>query len=249
MRTSIQPPIAQALLLGGLASAVALGHYTWVAPTATLEVGKPATIQISHGDTFAVSDEAINAEQVDLYVLAPSGAKVKLAAARAKGSVTAPFTAKEAGLHRIVMVQDRGITSRTPKGVRQGGRDKNPDASTASRTFRTAIAYVNASAGAAKTAKPVGLELELAAERTASGWQVQLLKNGKPASGIAIEVFLSGMAKGIDAGKTGADGKITWQPAAGAKGPAMFSAMFKDKAPSGAAYDAVNYETSLYVSW
>lgn len=224
---------------------MALCHYTWVAPTAALEAGKAAVIQINHGHKFPVSEEAINAAQVDLYVLAPSGTKTKLAAAKAAGSVTASFQPKETGLHRIVMVQDRGVTSRTPKGVKQGGRDRNPDATQASRTFRTAVSY----AGSGKSGKPVGLELELVGERTAAGWQVQLLKQGKAASGVAIEVFLPGAAKTVEAGKTGADGKVAWQAPAGAKGPALFSATFKDPAPAGAAYDAVNYETSLYVSW
>ncbi|MBL8221237.1 MAG: DUF4198 domain-containing protein [Bryobacterales bacterium] len=240
MRTTIHT-----LLLAAFASAVALCHYTWVAPTAALEVGTPSIIQISHGHKFPVSEEAINAAQVDVYVLAPSGAKTKLVATKAAGSVTAPFQAKEAGLHRIVMVQDRGITSRTPQGVKQGGRDRNPSATQASRTFRTAVSY----AGAGKAAKPVGVELELVGERTATGWQVQLLKNGKPAGGVAIEVFLPGAAKTAEAGRTGADGKLNWQTPAGSKGPALFSAMFKDPAPAGASYDAVNYETSLYVNW
>lgn len=242
--------IARALLVASLGSAAAFCHYTWVAPVAALEVGKPATVQIGHGHKFPASEEAINAAQVDLYVLTPSGAKIKLAAAKGTGFVSAPFQPKEAGPHRFVLVQDRGVSSRTPKGVKQGGRDKNPDAMQSSRTFRTSVAYVSAGQAAPpKSAKPVGLELELTAERTTSGWQVQLLKNGKPASGIAVEVFLAGAAKAADAGKTGADGKINYALPAGAKGPALFSAMFKDGAPSGAAYDSVNYETSLNVNW
>ncbi|MBS1830846.1 MAG: DUF4198 domain-containing protein [Acidobacteria bacterium] len=239
MRTPIQ-----IYLLLGLSAMLAFGHYTWVAPTAALEPGKPAIIQVSHGDVFPNGDEAINAAQVELYVLAPSGAKTKLTAAKAGETVTAPFTPKEAGPHRLVMVQDRGITSRTPQGVKQGGRDKNPKATQASRTYRTAISYLNT-----KTAKPVGLELELTAERTASAWQVQLLKHGKPAAGVSIEVLLPGASKGVVTGKTDAAGKFTWTPPATAKGPALFSAMFKDPAPAGATYDAINYETSLYVTW
>ncbi|MBL8179802.1 MAG: DUF4198 domain-containing protein, partial [Bryobacterales bacterium] len=227
-----------------LAATLALAHYTWVAPVATLEPGKPATIQISHGDVFPNGDEAINAAQVELYVLAPSGAKTKLTPAKSANTVTAPFTPRESGPHRLVMIQDRGVTSRTPQGVKQGGRDKNPTATQASRTYRTAVSCLNA-----KSAKPIGLELEFTAERTSSSWQVQLLKHGKPAPGIAIEVLLPGASKGVASGKTDAAGKFTWTPPANSKGPVLFSAMFKDAPPAGATFDAVNYETSLYLAW
>ena len=238
------------LLLASLGSVAAYCHYTWVAPVDNLEIGKASTVRISHGDRFPVSEEAINAAQVDVYVLAPSGAKTKLAATKGTGFVSAPFEPKEAGPHRIVLVQDRGITSRTPKGAKPGGRDRNPDAISASRTFRTAVSYVSTNGAAtAKGGKPVGLELEMIGEWSGSGWQVQLLKTGKPMGGVSVEVFLASSGSAAATLKTGADGKIMFQPPAGAKGPALFSAMFKDPAPSGAAYDAVNYETSLYVTW
>lgn len=223
-----------------------LAHYTWVSPVAPLVPGKASAIRISHGHQFPTSEEAINASQVQLYALAPSGAKVLLTPTRAPGAVTSEYAVKEAGFHRIVMVQDRGITSRTPKGARPGGRSKNPDAATSSRTFRTAIAYTGTAGVKPVAPKPIGLEIELTGEPIANGWRVQLLKNGAPAPGVDVQVFASGAAAIASAGKTGTDGRIEYK---GGKGPLLFTVEFKDKAPAGADYDTTNYETSLYAGW
>jgi uncharacterized GH25 family protein len=232
-----------------LLSLTALGHYTWVAPVAQLETGKPATIRISHGHKFPASEEAINARQVDLVVVSPSGQRTKLDAKVSAQDVTAVFTPRENGAHRIAFSQDRGVSSRTPKGVKPGGRDQNPDATQAYRTFRTAVAYAATGPGPATGGKPLGFELELTGEWVAGSWHIQLLKLGKPVGGVPLELFLAGAAKASEIGKTNPDGKVIYSPPAGIKGPAMFSVAFKDSAPAGAHYDHVNYESSLYVSW
>jgi hypothetical protein len=80
-------------------------------------------------------------------------------------------------------------------------------------------------------------------------WNVQLLHHGKPVADTPVAVFLSGAANPVDVGKTGADGRVRYQPSPGVKGPALFSAEWKGAAPAGATYDFTNFETSLYVSW
>jgi uncharacterized GH25 family protein len=236
-------------LAASAAAVIGFGHYTWIAPVAKLETGKPSEIRIGHGHKFPESEEAINARQIDMFAVTPSGARVKLTPAPAANAVTASFTPPEAGAYRIAFVQDRGVSSRTPRGVKPGGRDQNPDATTASRTLRTAVAYAATAGVAVSSAKPLGLEIELSGTFHSGAWQLQLMKQGKPLADTPVEVFLAGAPKAVEAGKTGPDGKLRYQPPAGAKGPAVFIAEKKEPAPSGAKYDAVNYETSLYVSW
>lgn len=231
------------------ASVVALGHYTWVAPVSKLETGKAAVVRISHGHKFPESEEAINARQVDLFALAPSGTRVKLQPVADAGSVTAPFTPAESGTYRIAFAQDRGVSSRTPKGVKKGGRDVNPDAQQSSRTFRTAMVYAATGGAAPGAGKPAGLEIELTAERKGGAWSVQLLERGKPASGIAVEAFPAGAAHASEIGKTDGSGVVRYTPSAGVNGPVMFAVAYKSPAPAGSKYDFVNYESSLYVSW
>ncbi len=245
-------PIFARLVLGAAGALAALAHYTWIAPiTLPLEVGKTTTVRIGHGHKFPQSEEAINWRQLELFVLTPSGARVKLEPAATASTVTASFTVKDAGPHRIAFVQDRGVSSRTPRGVKPGGRDKNPDATQSTRTFRTAVAYAGTDNNAAEmaSAKPIGLEFELTGEWSGGAWQVRLLKQGKAVDGASVEVFLAGSGQAVEAGKTGSGGRLTYRPATGTQGAAMFSVMLKDAAPAGAMYDAVNYETSLYVSW
>jgi uncharacterized GH25 family protein len=241
--------LLRSLIVALALAALALAHYTWIATATPLEPGKTAMIRIAHGHKFPASEEAINAAQVDLFAVSPSGAKVKLQPAKAGMEVTASYAVKEAGLHRIAFVQDRGVSSRTPKGMRPGGRDQNPDATAAYRSLRTAVSYAMAGKGAAQTAKPVGMEIELVGSYAGGAWQLQLLKGGKPAAGAAVEVFLAGADKTAPVGTTGADGKVSWRVPDGAAGPAMFAAEVRDTPPAGAKFDYVSYSTSLYVSW
>ncbi len=229
-----------------LLPAVVFAHYTWLSPVSPLVPGRTSAVRISHGHQFPVSEEAVNAAQVQLYALTPSGAKVPLTPTRAPGAVTSEYAVKEAGFHRIVMVQDRGVTSRTPQGARPGGRARNPGAATASRTFRTAVAYAGTAGVKPVAAMPVGLEIELVAEPAAGGWRLQLLKNGAPAPNVDIQVFATGAAAIAPAGRTGAGGRVEYK---GGKGPLLFTVECKDKAPAGADYDTTNYETSLYLGW
>lgn len=241
---------ARIVLAGSLAAFTALGHYTWVSPVQLpLEVGKTSAIRISHGHKFPQSEEAINANQVDLFVLLPSGARVKLEPAVSGTAVVANYAVKETGLHRIVLVQDRGVTSRTPKGLQLGGRDKHPDAIQASRMVRSAVAYAQTSKATSVQGKPANLPFELVGDYSDGTWKLQLLKEGKHLPATDIEVFLGGSVQAVSAGRTGSDGRLTYKRPQGAKGPAMFVAEIKDQPPAGAKYDFVNYSTSLYVNW
>ncbi len=240
------------LLLTGVACGItAWAHYTWIVTqdAAPLAVGRAANLQIGHGHRFPASEEAMDAGQLDLFVLTPSGARVKLAPAASKPAVTASYTPREPGVHRVAMVQDRGIRSRTPQGVKPGGRDRNPNATQASRTLRTAVAYASTAGSAAGAPQPAGLEVELTGELAQGVWRLRLWQQGKPRAGVSVEVFLAGTAKAANAGQTGPDGGLTYRLPPAVKGPALFSASWREPAPAGAPFDFVNYETSLTASW
>jgi hypothetical protein len=233
---------------GVLAAATALAHYTWVAPVDfPLQVGKTSVVRINHGHKFPHSEEAIGARQVEFFVLAPSGARVKLEPVVSRAAMTANYAVKEGGLHRIVMIQDRGVMSRTPKGLQPGGRDKHPDAAQAYRMLRSAVSYANTSKPATVSGKAVGLAFELVGAYSNGTWQLQLVKDGRAVPEVAVEAFLG--PHPVSLGKTGPDGRLAYKVPDGAKGPAMFTAELREPSPAGATYDAVNYSTSLYVSW
>lgn len=234
----------QALFLLCAAAGASLAHDTWIASSGALAAGKPVTIYVRHGHHFPESEEAVNASQLNLFAQAATGKRTSLKPAVKGSEVIAEFTPSAAGAHTLAFTQDRGVTSRTPKGVKQGGRDKNQDATQSSRTLRTAVAYVGAA-----VSKPAGLEVEIVGTFSGGAWTVQLLRNGKPLEGIAIEAFPAGAKSGRIAGKTGADGKLRYTPEAGAKKDLLFIAEFKHPAPAGQAYDTVNFETSLHVTW
>ncbi len=234
-------------ILSLVAGACAMAHLTWIFAPA-LEVGKPATVQIGHGHEFPDSEEVVNASQIKAVAIAPSGARTDLKPSAAGKALSAPYTPKEPGLHRIAFVQDRGISSRTPTGVKPGGRDKNPTATQASRILRTGITYAAAGKPTAADGKPAGLEIELTGAFAKGVWTITLLKQGKPVPGAEVEVYLAGNHQPVHTAKTVAGGTITWKPAA-AKGAALFAADWKEPAPAGANFDFTTCETSLSANW
>ena len=85
----------------------------------------------------------------------------------------------------------------------------------------------------------------MTARAVTGGWEVTLLRQGKPVPGVAIEVFTTGASAAVQAGVTGPTGAITYK--ASAQGPAMFAATVREAPPAGATYDSSNYSTSLHL--
>jgi uncharacterized GH25 family protein len=232
------------LVLAGTAAA----HFAWIAPgEPVLTVGKAARVQLGIGHELGVSEAAPLLPGLQVYALAPSGARTELRPAKSGLWLAAEYTPKEAGQHRLVFTHDRGVRSRTPKGLVDGGRDKNPTATQAFRGIRTAVAYAS-TANAKFEPKAAGLAYELIPQRTEKGVTVTLLLNGKPCAGGAVAVSWAGK-KEVVLGKTGADGRLSYAVPAGAKGPFVILAEQPVAAAKGANYDTDNYETALYLNW
>jgi len=243
------PNYLRSLAIGSAAATLAYAHYTWVAPAGgILEVGKPAVVRICHGHEFPIGDELPNISNSETSVLSPSGRRVKLAPVVNANEIGAPYTPREPGLHRLIYVQDRGILSRTPDGVKPGGKDRNPTAAQSFRSYRSAIAYLPAGRNAVENGKPAGVEVEFTGLPANGAWELRLLRSGKPEPGVTVQAYLSKAPDAVEIGKTDANGKLTYRLAPGAAGPILFSAEWKVPPPAGAAYDTVNYSTSLYVT-
>ncbi len=233
-----------ALALAGVAAA----HFAWIAPvTPILTVGTPAQLQFGIGHELGISESAPLLPGLQAYAIAPSGARTDLKPAKNGLWLDAEYMPKEAGQHRLVFTQDRGIRSRTPKGLVDGGRDKNPAAAQAFRGVRTAVAYA-LTANAKFEPKAVGLAYELIPQRTAKGVTVTLLFNGKPYAGGDVAVSWAGK-KEVVLGKTGVDGKMSYAVPAGAKGPFVILCEQPIATAKGSNYDTDNFETALYLNW
>ncbi len=236
--------VGLSLVLAG----AAVAHFSWIAPMVpTLEVGTTTKVQFGTGHALGTSESALPLDDLKAYALTPSGGRVELAVAKAGLWVAADYAVKEAGQHRLVFSQERGARSRTPKGVKEGGRDKNPDATQAFRTVRTGVAYAF-TAGAKLNPKAAGIAYELVPQRTEKAIIFTLLRNGKPCPGGEVAVSWVGK-KEVLLGNTGADGKIAYAIPAGAAGAFVVLAEQRVAAAKGANYDTDNYETALYLNW
>jgi uncharacterized GH25 family protein len=232
------------LLVAGMAAA----HFGWIAPVnPVLQIGVATPVKLGVGHELGISESAPPMAGLESYALAPSGARTPLRLATKGPWVVTEYTAKEAGQHRLVLTHDRGIRSRTPKGIVEGGRDKNPTATEAFRSVRTGVAYA-ATAGAKFAPQAAGLVYELLPERTEKGLTVTLLLRGRPCAGGNVTVSWEGK-KEVTVGTTGADGKTSYVAPAGAKGPVVVLAGQAMAAAKGAGYDKDNHQTALYLNW
>jgi hypothetical protein len=219
-----------------------------MAPAGPLVVGKANRIEIGHGHRFPVSEEAIAAGQLKAFALSPTGKRVDLKVAAAGKVVAADYTPSEAGTHTLGFVQDRGISSRTPGGLKKGGKDVNRDAVQSFRSVRTSVSFA-ATGKVTMPGKAAGLEFEIVPRMEAGAVALQVLRNDKAAAGVEVHVLLKGQEESKAVGKTDGQGRIVYKTEAGAAGPVLFLADLKETAPAGTAYDTTNLSTSLYVSW
>ena len=69
--------------------------------------------------------------------------------------------------------------------------------------------------------KASGLEFEIVPRMEGNAVALQVLRNGKPADGVNVQVLFGGQEEAKLAGKTGEQGKIVYSREAGAKGPVL----------------------------
>ena len=155
-------------LLLPLTSVLVYAHFTWMTPSVSpLEVGQTVQVRIGHGHKFPASEEAIITAGAEVYAMAPSGRRTLLAPKPEKPLLVAGYKVAEAGMHRFVLAQDRGVRSWTTQGVQPGGKDKHPQARRSARVFRSAVSYALTPGAVYEKAKPLGLVFELMGEVTA----------------------------------------------------------------------------------
>ncbi len=245
----IHSTVSRALIGLFLLTFLLAAHYTWMAPASMpLIQGKVNKIQIAHGHHFPASEEAVAATQVRAFAVSPGGKRTELTAVAAGRVVLLDYTPSEAGTHGLGFVQDRGVSSRTPGGVKKGGRDVNPSATQAFHMVRTAVGY--ASTGKVNpSGNGLGLEFEIVPQISGGTITLQLLRTGKPLPGVGIGLLVNGAEEPNELGKTDAQGRLVYRPGAGVKPPVLFIADFSEPARKGAAYDSTNLSTSLYLGW
>ena len=241
------------VLLLPLTGVFLYAHFTWVtASESPLEVGKTVEVLIGHGHQFPASEEVIITEGAEVYAVAPSGRRTALAPKARKPLLVAGYKVAEAGMHRFVLAQDRGVRSWTTQGVQPGGKDKHPQARRSARVFRSAVSYALTPGVAYEKAKPVGLVFEMTGEVTGDQVVLTVLRESKPVAGVAIHLVshprdvANHPHGGAAIGKTGADGRFTYVFTAGNKGPLLFAADSIEQAAPTANYERGEYATSLH---
>ncbi len=231
-----------ALLLASAFAASA--HYAWIETEAkTLAAGQTTKVKIGFGHEVGQSESAVNLDGLALWAIAPSGQKVALKPVPADKWVVAEFTAKEAGVYRFVMTQDRGVMSQTTKGFKPGGRDVHPDAKKSMKMWRSAVTY--AGTGDKMHGAGLGLPFEVLANRQGGAVELTVLRNGQPVTGAEVALNVPGKEEADKVGMTDASGKFRHSVAG--SGPSLFLVTMSSPAPAGSNYDTETLTSVLVV--
>jgi len=229
-----------------LCTPLLLAHFSWINPLSPLVPGEEVQVQIGHGHKFPESEEMFRPEGIKAYVLGPEGERTELTPSPDAKRLAASFKVPREGHYRFVFVQDRGVLSRTPKGLLPGGRDVHPGALESAKYYRSGVA-IAATANAQKSRPvPAGLEFEMTAEASGGSLRITVLHKGKPCAEAAVTVKRAGQVE-EKLGPTGADGRITLPLKNGLRGPLLLEASKATPAPAGASFDKLNLSTSLYL--
>jgi len=223
----------------------AWAHFVWIAPAVSpLAVGQIARLEVGSGHHFPASESALGLANVEVYAIAPSGKKTTLQAAVAGKSLAADFKVEEAGMHRFVLVQDRGVLSWTTNGVRAGGKAEHPVATRSARVFRSAVSYALTPGSHFVKPSPLGIAFEMTAEVSGSQVILTVLKDSKPCAG--VEIRLAAGDHGDKAlGKTASDGRFVYALGLDAKGAMLFDVEHVEPAAASANYDRGEFAASV----
>lgn len=202
-----RPALSVCALAALLVVPLAWGHYTWLARTHYSASGDTAYLEIGHGHSFPVSEEAPQATHVQAFLVNAKGERKPLSIAQDGKALKleAPLAGRD--LARVYYVRDRGVISQTADGWKDGGRDQHPGAKSSVKTTQYGITWVGF-LGTTNNAKPLGLELELNYEKGIRGRLVRVMRSGKPARGVDV-LAVMGEDKEIALGKTDAQGYVS----------------------------------------
>jgi uncharacterized GH25 family protein len=232
-------------LLGALLGAATLSaHFAWVETASTLKMGEPARIRIGYGHDLAQSVSAASTEGLHLWAVGPSGTRTDLEPAADGNWLAATFTPKQKGFYRFVFVQDRGVLSQTTTGYKAGGRDVYPDAKRSFKSWRTGSVYAS-TPNAKPVLKPLGLALEILAERNGKGEVIlTVFRDGKPTAGVDVTCAVPGKTTSEKVGTSDEKGRVVANPA---PGPTFFQASVSTPAPTGSNYDSENKSAGVLI--
>ena len=233
-----------------LAAGVLSAHFVWMeGPAAKLAVGQTTEVRIGNGHDISESESPLKFDGGEAFAITPSGKRVALKPQVSGQWLSAPYEAREAGLHRFQFVQDRGPISRVDGAYLAGGRDSHPTADRSIYSWRTATSFGRTGAEKVTLGKPLGLPLELLAESVADGFAFTVMRDGKPVQGVEVGVVWPGDAQAEPFDKSDGKGRLSFKRPANAKGPVLFVAAVVDPAPHGAHYDTRNLTAAVHLYW
>lgn len=245
--SSVAKRAAVALSLCGAAAVFA--HFAWLSPApAKAAVGETVIVRMSSGHSFPTGGEPVKDIDLKLTAFTPSGKSVILAPADNGQGLEAAFKVESEGVYVVAGEYDRGVVSRTPEGLKPGGKSKNPNATSTMKSYSSFICTVRASAPVPLSSVPLGLRFELSWKREGRSLSVSATAEGKPVEAAEISAVVgSGDAKAI--GKTDAAGGIAIEIPESFRGPILLIGSVSKPMPSGSDYDTDRTGCTVFLDW
>jgi len=239
------------LLIFMLSLTVSLfAHYTWITPApAIVEVGKSVKIRFMEGHAFPDGGGPVRDMKAKLTLLQPSGKSVKLTPADQGNGLEASFQATSRGVYRLAGELDYGVSSRTPSGLKMGGRSKNPKAISATKYYGSFLCAVRTSPSPLSSSGPLmGLPFEISWTRQGNRLIIRAAADNKPAPGVEISAAF-GTGEPQTKGNTDTAGNLTLDVPGNFQGLILLNGLWVKSMPPGADYDTERSNSSYYLNW
>ncbi|TVP58924.1 MAG: DUF4198 domain-containing protein [Halomonadaceae bacterium] len=201
MKSAIGKPFNKGLLLGLLGlPALALGHYSWVAPESLqAAVGDSVPVVFGWGHHPGEGDTVAADRMASLGHWAPDSTWTGLPLHGRESHTSGPLNAP--GSHLLAAQQSRGYWSRTIEGGRRGSLKEYPNATSCSYGNNSSKAIVQVGEsdnGADIVSQPLGLPLEIVPQAVPAALaedqavRVQVLLHGAPLPEATVTVYREG---------------------------------------------------------
>lgn len=174
-------------------------HHSWIIPAQ-----KDRVVEIGHGHTFPISEQAMNSERIHVTLLSHNNQTTSAQVSKESNRLTAfiPLNFKE--LTAALFHEDPIIMNRTPQGIKMGPMSEHKGVIDSFRRYRSGVFQASPEVNI----PPISSHLVLSCRRNETGLYLQCHIEKQLRGEVDVEVLEPGSNKERKLGKTDSTGCI-----------------------------------------